>query len=88
LFQGDNLERFFDDYAKDHEQDDEPMLGVYVLSDYLNDFIHILFMTIIQSSLNKVEYLAHLGDIIEMWDDCHNRIRNNCEKLIDKLPAE
>ena len=89
LFHENNLEMFFDDYAKDFEQDDESsMLDIYYISDILNDFVHTLFTSIIQSSLDKEEYPAHLGTIIEIWDAWYKRIKNNCARLIDKLPPE
>ena len=89
LFQDDNLESFFDNYAKDFDQDDESsMLDIYYISDILNDFVHALFTSIIQSSLDKEEYPAHLGDIIETWDAWYKRIKINCTRLIDKLPPE
>jgi hypothetical protein len=87
LFQSDNLEKFFEEYAKDLEED-ETMLDVYTLSDYLNDFIYSLFSSIIKSQLNKEEYPAHLGDIMEMWDAWYKRVKINCAKLIDKFVPE
>jgi len=88
LFVYGNLEEFFEDIAKDLDENDDPMLDVYLLSDYLNGFVHAFFSGIIKSSLVKEEYPAHLGEIMETWDAWHERVRINCAKLTDKFTPE
>lgn len=88
LFEENNLEKFLDDYEKELEKDDDPMFSIYMLSDYLNDFTHAFFSGIIQSSLEKDEYPAHLGNLMSLWNDTHKRIQHNCMKFINKLSPD
>ena len=85
LFQGDNLEKFFEDYAKDITEDDNPIFDIYILSSYLHDFIIVTFSSIINDYLDKDEYPPRIGELAEMIGEWHLRINRNCDKLVNKL---
>jgi hypothetical protein len=86
LFEDDNLEKFFENLMEIIGDSNDPMLDVYLISEWFNDFISVIFLTPTLSLLKEEKYLNHAKNMLEAWHDYSIRIKRGVTKWINKLP--